>query len=435
MSSERPTRNSILDAFGGYGCPKSKWRIGGEYERQIVLPNGNPVTYAGAGGIQWLLENFSSRWDWEQVFEEERPIALKKEGASITLEPGGQFELSGAPHRKLSSLAEEFRLHRRCLLELAAEGGIQPITCGLTPVAEIGTIPWMPKGRYAVMREYLPKRGDLAVYMMKGTASVQCNFDFSDEIDCARKVKLCAGIAPLTTAIFANSPLYANRPNGMMSYRGHIWTRTDPDRTGFPPGLRNDYSHERWVDYLLDVPMMFIHRGEWIHARGRSFRTFMEQGVDGHFADWSDWELHMTSVFPEVRIKRTIEVRGADCVNNGLAVAFCALFTGILYDERALGGAEELVEEFTSHGGRAERFSEACERGMAGRIGGRRLSDWAERLAEHAQGGLGRIEPEAASLLLPLVEQIGTGESPGQGLLRSWQADPSAESVVRHLAY
>jgi glutamate--cysteine ligase len=171
--------------------------------------------------------------------------------------------------------------------------------------------------------------------MMKGTSSVQANFDFEDEADCARKVRAAAGVSPLITALFSNSPLLENRPSGFLSYRGHIWTRTDPARTGFP--LREAYSHERWVDYLLDVPMMFYKRDNaWLPAHGATFRTFMERGLDGHFPSDKDWALHQTSVFPEVRIKHTIEVRGADCVAPDLAVGFCALLTGLLYDEAAL---------------------------------------------------------------------------------------------------
>ncbi|MEC7983971.1 MAG: glutamate-cysteine ligase family protein [Myxococcota bacterium] len=429
------TRTSILEAFQQYGASKEHWRIGGEYERMILRPDGGSVGYEEAFGIRWFLLQFAKRHGWKPKLEGQNVIALYKDGASITLEPGGQFELSGAPHYSLLDLETEFETNRRHLNQLCKESGLVTATCGLTPYSRIESIRWMPKGRYGIMREYLPKKGELAHYMMKGTCSVQCNYDFSSEQDCAQKVLLCAGIAPVTTAMFANSPLYMGRPTSYMSFRGHIWTHTDPDRTGFPPGLREDFSYERWVDYLLDVPMMFIYRDHWIHAQGTSFRTFMEKGIDGHFPTEEDWNLHMTSVFPEVRIKRTIEVRGADCVSHELALAFCALFSGLLYSEKALSQALAVQEEFCQYGTREERFQIACKGGLEGQVGNRSLADWAEKILDIAQAGLEEWQPEGAHLLKPLVKQVASGESPAATLLRVWKRDPSPKALLRYLAY
>jgi glutamate--cysteine ligase len=220
-----------------------------------------------------------------------------------------------------------------------------------------------------------------------------------------------------------------------MTYRGHIWTHTDPDRTGFPPGLRNDFSYERWVNYLLDVPMMFIYRDQWIHAKGRSFRTFIEDGIDGHFPTEEDWELHMTSVFPEVRIKRTIEVRGADCVSHDLALSFCTLFSGLLYAPKALDRALELSQRFSAHHDVATRFSIACTHGLEGELGGKKMSSWAEELVDIAQSGIEEWQPESRQLLTPLIEQVQTGESPAVQLLRNWKKNPSPEGLLPTLAY
>jgi glutamate--cysteine ligase len=426
---------SILNAFHSYGAPPAQNRVGGEYERIILKPNGMSVGYDDRFGIQWFLNEFAKRWNWIPKLEGKNIIALTKDGASITLEPGGQFELSGAPHYSLLDLQKEFEINRSCMQTLCAEAGLYTITAGLTPYADIENVSWMPKGRYAIMRAYLPQRGKLAHYMMKGTASVQCNYDFSNEEDCAQKVALCAGIAPLTTAMFANSPLYLGRPTGYMTYRGHIWTHTDPDRTGFPPGLRNDFSYERWVNYLLDVPMMFIYRDQWIHAKGRSFRTFIEDGIDGHFPTEEDWELHMTSVFPEVRIKRTIEVRGADCVSHDLALSFCTLFSGLLYAPKALDRALELSQRFSAHHDVATRFSIACTHGLEGELGGKKMSSWAEELVDIAQSGIEEWQPESRQLLTPLIEQVQTGESPAVQLLRNWKKNPSPEGLLPTLAY
>ena len=427
------TEQKILESFYGYGSENQL--VGGEYERAIVRPNGKPIFYDEQFGIRWFLNQFAKRWGWKAKFEGENIIALTKNGASITLEPGGQFELSGAPHADLQDLVTEFSTNRDQVKMLAQTAGFVPITCGLTPITSIENINWMPKGRYKIMREYLPQKGDLALYMMKGTTSVQANYDFKNEEDCAKKVQLCAMMAPLTTAIFANSPLYRNRPTTYMSFRGHIWTRTDPDRTGFPPGLRNDFGFEKWVNYLLDVPMMFIHRDQWIHARGKSFREFITNGIEGHFPNEEDWELHMTSVFPEVRIKRTIEVRGADCVNHDLAIAFCALFTGLLYDATALDQGLAILCEFDSYEDRSKRFDIACLHGLEGQLGGKTYAQWAEQLVDIAKSGLERHQPHAANLLDPLIQQIQRGYSPARQLLEIWKKDPSPESVIRYLAY
>ena len=435
MQNIQLTRNLILENFHSYGCPPEKNLIGGEYERHILGLTGNSTSYEEEYGIQWFLQEFAKRWNWKPYYEKENIIALYRNGASITLEPGGQFELSGKAHSDLSELRKEFEENRDCLLQLSKEAKKIPITCGLTPFMDIEDIKWMPKGRYKIMREYLPQRGKLAHYMMKGTTSVQCNYDFENEDDCSKKVQLCSGMAPITTAIFANSPLYKNTPTSYVSFRGHIWTKTDPDRCGFPPGLRDDYSHEKWVDYLLDVPMMFIYRDEWLYANGRTFREFMTTGIDGHLATWEDWELHMTSVFPEVRIKKTIEVRGADCVSHDLAIAFCALFTGLLYDTTALEKGLEIVQNFTSLLDRDQRFDIACRDGLQGKIEGTKIVDFAEQLVDISVAGLQKYQPHNVHLLQPLIKQVSKGLSPGHELLEVWKKDCSVDSVLKYIAY
>jgi glutamate--cysteine ligase len=438
IETERLTRDGLLATFESYGKPRRLWRVGGEFERAVVRHDGSPVPYDGPDGIRWILEQLEARQaDWTVQSEDGHPIALvRPDMSSITLEPGGQVELSGAPHDSLAGLAAEMHDNREALLSLAEGKDLRWIASGLTPVAAIEDIPWMPKGRYKIMREYLGKTGDLAHFMMKGTCSVQANYDFLDEADCAAKVRLASGLAPLTTAIFANSPLYKGKPNGFKTYRGHIWTRTDPDRTGFPPGLRADYTHARWVDYLLDVPMMFYRRhGEWTAAHGATFRTFMDKGLDGCFPTESDWSLHQTSVFPEVRIKHTIEVRGADCVDHELALAFCALFTGLLYCRNAMDEALALVAEIEKYGTRDARFDAACHQGLEGMVGGRSLAEWASDLGDIADRGIQRCLPKDAPLVQPLLERIDAGRCPADDVLDAWARDPSPEALVRAVAY
>jgi glutamate--cysteine ligase len=429
--------NHLIETFHGYATPRHDWLVGGEFERAVVRRDGRPIGYDEPDGIRWILETLAEDTSWTPQFEGENIIALQREDmANITLEPGGQVELSGAPHRSLAALAEEMQANRQALLAMSKDKDHVWIAAGLTPVASIASIPWVPKGRYDIMRRYLPERGDRAEYMMKGTCSVQANYDFASEADCARKVRLSSGLAPLTTALFANSPLLENKPTGFKTYRGHIWTRTDPERTGFPPGLRNDYSHERWVHYLLDAPMMFwVREGEWVPAHGIPFRTFMESGIDGHFPTTEDWDRHQTSVFPEVRIKRTIEIRGADCVDHEMALAFCALFTGMLYCNIALDEGLSLVSELERHGSHAERFDGACRGGLEAMIGGRPLADWASDLGGIAERGLKACLPEDLDKISPLLERIDAGRSPADDILDAYNTDPSPENVIRAVAY
>jgi glutamate--cysteine ligase len=436
MQAPTLTRQGLIETFHSYGKPRAAFRVGGEFERAVVRKDGSPVRYDDEDGIRWMLQELAARQGWEPEYEGENVIALLRDGASITLEPGGQVELSGAPHYTLSALADEMQENRDALLALAEGRDLVWIACGLTPIADIDAVDWMPKGRYRVMREYLPQVGDLAHYMMKGTCSVQANFDYEDEADCARKVHLCAGLAPLTTALFASSPLYRNRPTGFHSYRGHIWTRTDPARTGFPPGLRDAYTHERWVDYLLDAPMMFVKQPRgYVPAHGRSFRSFMEEGFEGRLPGPADWSLHQTAVFPEVRVKHTIEVRGADCVGRELALAFCGLFTGLLYCPGALDEGLALAVELEKHGDHRERLAIASRDALDGVIGGRPLADWARDLGALAERGLRNCLPGDVHLLEPLLERIEAGRSPSVDILEAWARDPSPENILRVVAY
>ncbi len=433
----RLNTEQLVETFHSYVTPRHDWLVGGEFERAVVRPDGRPIGYFEPDGIRWVLNALAKDPSWTPHFEGENIIALHREDmANITLEPGGQVELSGAPHRTLSALADEMQANRDALLKLSADQDHVWIAAGLTPIAPIADIPWVPKGRYGIMKRYLPQRGDLAAYMMKGTCSVQANYDFASESDCARKVRLSSGLAPLTTALFANSPLLENKPTGFKSFRGHVWTRTDPDRTGFPPGLRNDFSFERWVDYLLDAPMMFRVQGDdWVPAHGIPFRQFMDDGIDGHFPTPADWDLHQTSVFPEVRVKRTIEIRGADCVDHEMALAFCALFTGMLYCNIALDEGLELVAELERGGTHADRFEAATRDGLDAQVAGRSLADWASDLGAIAERGLKACLPDDLDKISPLLERIEDGRSPADDLLDAWNTDPSPEHIIAACAY
>jgi len=428
------TREMLIQRFHDYGTPRERWLVGGEFERLALRADGRPVGYRDERGIRWILGELAARFGWAPIHEGEHLIALTRGVANITLEPGGQVELSGAPWATLAEVAAEARRNLAELGALSAGADLSWTALGLTPYADIDSVPWVPKGRYVVMREYLPGQGDLAHQMMKGTTSFQANFDYSDEADCALKLGTMSRLGPLTTAMFANSPLRGGRETGFMSFRGHIWTRTDPARTGFP--LAEGYTHAGWVDYLLDVPMMFIKSGDgWAHARGRTFHEYMTEGIDGARADWGAWDLHQTSVFPEVRVKRTIEIRGADAVALPLALGGVALWTGLLYDRGALEAADALSREFVAGGDAAGRFEVACREGLAGQVSGRSLAEWAADLVAIAKGGLAGREEEDRALLAPLEAQVASGESPGAAALRAWREDPSPAAFLPQVSY
>ncbi|MEQ1501366.1 MAG: glutamate-cysteine ligase family protein [Myxococcota bacterium] len=425
MSDEQPlTRDALIAAYHESGRPRDRWLVGAEFERHLLGPDGMPLPYPGVPGVRWLMDELVPN-GWTPYLEGDHPIALTRHQpgalapASVTLEPGGQFELSGAPWKTVGEVVDEARAFGR-EVDAALDGtGFRQVALGFTPYAKIGDVGWVPKGRYSVMREYLAETGSLSHHMMKGTAAVQATYDFGDERDCARKVRLAILLGPLTTGTFANSPYAEGRPSGYTSWRGQIWTATDPARTGFPEAAER-FSFERWVDWLLSVPMMFIKGpdGGWQFARGRTFADWMAS-TDGHRPDAAAWELHLTSVFPEVRIKRAIEIRGADCVPLPLAAGFAALWKGLLYDDTALDRATEVAQRFASFGTQRERFEVACRHGLAGRIGDRTLAQWAEEVLGHADAGLAAIDPGDRVHLGALRAQIATGKSPGQQLLEA----------------
>ncbi|MBF0356167.1 MAG: glutamate--cysteine ligase [Alphaproteobacteria bacterium] len=336
------------------GCkPRPAWRIGTEHEK-FAFEQGTfrPLPYEGAKGIQALLEGLQV-FGWKPVFEQGKAIALLHQaGSSITLEPGGQVELSGAPLETLHQTCEEVHEHLRQVTEVADRLGIGLAGLGFDPKWRRDEIHWMPKGRYAIMRAYMPKVGSLGLDMMLRTCTVQANLDFSSEADMVKKFRVALALQPIATALFANSPFTEGKPNGFLSYRSHIWTDTDKARSGmlpfvFEPGM----GFERYVDYLLDMPMYFVYReGRYIDASGQSFRDFMKgclPALPGEVPQMGDWADHVTTAFPEVRLKRYLEMRGADGGSWSRICALPALWTGLLYDQEALDEAWEMVKDWT----------------------------------------------------------------------------------------
>ena len=336
------------------GCkPPENWRIGTEHEKFVYdRQTYRRLAYDGQPGIRQLLEGLISL-DWAPVYENDNIIALKgKNGGSITLEPGGQLELSGAPLTTIHQTCAEVHTHLADVKRVCAMIGAETVGLGFDPQWRREDISWMPKGRYKIMRNYMPKRGSMGIDMMIRTCTVQVNLDFESERDMIRKMRVSLALQPIATALFANSPFTEGKPNGFLSYRSHCWTDTDPDRSGMLPFVFEDgFGFERWVDYILDVPMYFVHRGEdYIDVSGKSFRDFMDgrlEGFEGQLPTMADWEDHMTTAFPEVRLKTFIEMRGADGGPWGNLCALPALWVGLLYDPQALDEAEALIADWT----------------------------------------------------------------------------------------
>ena len=348
------TDKSQLLAYMAEGCkPPAEWLIGTEHEKFAFYADSlEPLAYEGPNGVRAVLEALATK-GWTPVLENGQPIALTKEDmSSVTLEPGGQIELSSAPLKTIHQTCAETRRHLAQMKEVAEALGIAVMGLGYLPKARLDDIPWMPKSRYAIMRRYMPTKGALGLDMMLATATVQVNLDFSTEQRMVRMFRVALALQPLATALWANSPFKEGRKTGYLSYRSHIWTDTDADRCGMLPFVLEDgFGFERYVDYMLGVPMYFVRReGEYIDAAGQSFSDFMAgrlPALPGERPTLSDWEDHLTTVFPEVRLKRFLEMRGADGGGWGNICALPAFWVGLLYDDQALADAERLIGDWS----------------------------------------------------------------------------------------
>ncbi|MGO9485126.1 MAG: glutamate--cysteine ligase [Rhodomicrobium sp.] len=338
--------------------PKAQWRIGTEHEKFPFYRDGlRPVPYEGPAGIRALLEGMAERSGWRPVYDMEHVIALEDPhcalGGSITLEPGGQFELSGAPLQTIFQTCEELAKHLTLVREVAGPLGISFLGLGFSPLWTLAETPRMPKSRYGIMTRYMPKVGSLGLDMMYRSATVQVNLDFGDEADMVKKLRVSLAFQPVAAALFANSPFTEGKPNGYLSFRSAIWLDTDPARTGMLPfAFEDGMGYERYVDYALDVPMYFVQRNKrYIDTAGASFRDFLAgrlPQLPGEKPTLSDWADHLTTLFPEVRLKRFLEMRGAD---SGPHLSLCALpafWTGLLYDQASLDAAYDLIKDWTA---------------------------------------------------------------------------------------
>ncbi len=344
-------RSQLVEVLASGEKPRAQWRIGTEHEKfGFRLDDLRPPAFEGERGIQALLTGLT-RFGWEPVQENGNTIALLRDGASVTLEPAGQLELSGAALESIHQTCVETGTHLNEVAQVAGELQLGFLGMGFQPKWTRADMPWMPKGRYRIMRDYMPRVGSLGLDMMTRTSTVQVNLDYASEADMVKKFRVSLALQPIATALFADSPFTEGRPNGYLSYRSHIWTDTDADRTGMLDFVFEDgFGYERYVDYLLDVPMYFSYRDGIYHdASGKSFRRFLRGELDvlpGALPTLRDWSDHMTTAFPEVRLKKYLEMRGADSGPWSRICALPAFWVGLLYDDAAPDAAWDLVRDF-----------------------------------------------------------------------------------------
>ncbi len=449
QSSEPLTDKNVLVDYLASGCkPPEDWRIGTEHEKFAYHRNDlSYLSYEGDSGVRALLDGLT-RFGWERVLEKGNVIALTKpDGSAISLEPAGQLELSGAPVETIHQTCSEVHEHLRQAKQVAAELGIVFVGLGYRPEEQSTEIPWMPKGRYKIMRDYMPKRGSLGLDMMQNTCTVQVNLDFESEKSMIRMFRIGLALQPIATALWANSPFRNGRPNGFLSFRSHIWTDTDPDRCGTLPFVFEEgFGFERYVDYILDVPMYFVYRdGNYIDVSGQSFRDFMTgklPGLSGEYPTKKDWEDHLTTAFPEVRLKRFIEMRGAD---GGPWASLCALpafWVGLLYDEEACNRASDLIADWTQDEHEYLR-REVPRQALATPFRDGTVQDLALEALDISHGGLRRRERldglgrDETHYLRPLCQIAESGLTPAEEMLAAYERrwDHSIAPIFQEYAY
>ncbi len=430
--------------------PKHAFRIGTEHEKTPFRVEGHaPIPYEGANGIGALLEGMKYLLGWEPIVERDKIIGLSDVtgGGAISLEPGGQFELSGAPVTTVHHTLAELMAHLAQVREIAEPLGIGFLGLGMTPSWSRARIPMMPKGRYKIMTGYMPKVGTLGLDMMYRTCTVQTNLDYGSEADMVKKFRVALALQPVATALFANSPFTEGKPNGFLSFRSEIWRDTDPARSGMLPFVFEDgMGYERWVDYVLDVPMYFIKRGDaYLDVAGSSFRDLFagrHPRLPGERATLSDWANHVSTVFPEVRLKRYLEMRGADGCGWRRIPALPAFWVGLLYDDKSLDEAWMLARDWSA--AERQRMRDDVPRlGLKTPIGGRTIRDVARDCLALARAGLarrGRFGPDGRDETIhldPLDHIVDDGMTPAEHLLRKFESDwaGSVEPVYDEFAF
>lgn len=431
---ERPVESieQLVGFFRGGEKPASEFRVGTEHEKVSLFEKTlEPVPYEGEHGIGALLATLQREHDFAPLRDGETLVGLERDGATITLEPGGQLELSGAPLFTLHETCQEFRSHVSLLKQVSEPFGIVWLGLGIQPLAKVDEIPRMPRVRHDLMRDYMAGADELGLTMMHATGTVQANLDFSSEADLARKLHTALAASPVVTALWANSSVSGGEANGFESYRAWVWRYTDPRRCGllpfaFEPGFGEGTAYRRYAEWALDVPVMFVMRGDaHLPVGGRSFRQLL--GEKGELQPTlSDWNVHLTTLFPEVRLKRIVEMRGADAVPPDLVCALPALWKGLMYDDDALGAASERLAHW-SHAEVDALHADVARRGLQALAPEGEVLGIARELVDLAAAGLRRIDArnamgESEAIFLdPLYEILERGTSPGRSVLERWE--------------
>jgi glutamate--cysteine ligase len=425
-------RDQLAAPMAGGEKPKERWRIGTEHEKFVYrVSDHRAPSYDEPGGIHDLLMALT-RFGWEPVVEGGKVIALAGSDGTVSLEPAGQLELSGAPLENLHQTCAETGRHLKQVKEVGAELGLGFLGLGMWPDKPRDELPIMPKGRYKIMLDHMPRVGGLGLDMMLRTCTIQTNLDYASEADMVQKFRVSLALQPLATALFASSPFTEGRPNGYMSYRSHIWTDTDPARTGMLPFVFEDgFGYDRYVDYMLDVPMYFVFRdGRYIDAAGQSFRDFLKgelPALPGELPRLSDWTDHLSTAFPEVRLKSFLEMRGADGGPWNRICALPALWVGLLYDQGALDAAWDLVKGWSIAEQQALRDAVPSEGLDAPAPGGGTVGQLAHHVLDIAAAGLaarGEVNSmgdNEVGFLEPLRRIAKSGKSPAHDLLDRYE--------------
>jgi len=416
--------------------PKADWRIGTEHEKfGYCLKTRKPLPYDGPCSIKAMLDGLKERFDWAPVEEAGNIIGLTKDGANVSLEPGGQLELSGAPLETIHQTCDEVNYHLAEVKEIADEIGAGFIGLGAAPEWTHDEMTMMPKGRYRLMTDYMGRVGTHGTQMMYRTCTVQVNLDWSTEADMVKKFRTALALQPIATALFAASPFFEGEVNGMQSWRSYIWQNLDDARTGMLPFVFEDgMGFERYVDYALDVPMYFVYRdGEYINALGMSFRDFLKgelPALPGEIPTLSDWADHLTTIFPEARIKKFIEMRGADGGPWRRLCALPAFWVGLMYDQTALDAAWDICKDWSAVDREALR-REVSREGLSARINGKTVRSIAAEvlsiasagLAARGMAGTGGLVPDETHFLNALHEIVERGETPAEELLARYNGE------------
>jgi glutamate--cysteine ligase len=444
------SRDALVAWFEAGSKPRENFRIGTEHEKFAFTLEGHaPVPYDGSRGIKALLNGMRHLLGWEPIMEAENIIGLYDVtgGGAISLEPGGQFELSGAPVETVHQTSSELMAHLAQVREIARPLRIGFLGIGMTPKWSLREMPAMPKGRYRIMTAYMPKVGSHGLDMMYRTCTVQTNLDFSSEADMVKKLRVSLALQPVATALFANSPFTDGKPNGFLSFRSEIWRDTDNQRAGtlpwaFEPGM----GFERWVDYALDVPMYFVKRGDkYIDVAGQSFRDLLAGRLDalpGERATLSDWANHVSTIFPEVRLKRFLEMRGADGVPWRMLPALPAFWVGLLYDQDCLDAAWDIVKDWTAPE-RQKLRDDVPKQALKATIRGRSMLELAKDCLTLAHAGLKRRDRrdregrDETLYLETLGDIVRRGYTPAEEMLQKFHGPwrGSVEPIFTEYAY